>query len=233
MRLIWGDPRVPDPVGALDLEALVELLHVHPDVSREAKVDFLADGVTWERKAKRGQRAPTRTRSRERAKRDTLWTRTKTRVAVLRPYAGLGLVGPDVVAVEGAPFVLPSHVHRCHRWPRVAPPRIDAASARPCVPPVPPPARRHGDRAARAGRRGARSEERPPPHGCHGHRLVALARGNERSLQALNSLHVSPPSSPLPVFPPSLRLAISEDPGKINRGFLLPTPTNHESGIEV
>ena len=66
MRLIWGDPRVPDPVGALDLEALVELLHVHPDVSREAKVDFLADGVTWERKAKRGQRAPTRTRGRER-----------------------------------------------------------------------------------------------------------------------------------------------------------------------
>ena len=179
MCLIWGDPRVPDPVGALDLEALVELLHVHPDVSREAKVDFLANGVTWERKAKRGQRAPTRTRGRERAKRDTLWTRTKTRVAVLRPYAGLGLVGPDIVAVEGAPFVPPSHVHRCHRWPAkacVAPPRIDAASAR-RVPPIPPPARRHGDRAARAGRRGARSEESPPPHGCHGHRLARPCSG--------------------------------------------------------
>lgn len=63
--------------------------------------------------------------------------------------------------------------------------------------------------------------------------LLALARGNERSVQALNSLHVSPPSSPLPDRPPSLRLAISEDPGKISTGFLLPTPHSPRIKIEI
>lgn len=40
MGLVRGDPAVPHARRALDLQALVELLHVESHVSREAKVDW-------------------------------------------------------------------------------------------------------------------------------------------------------------------------------------------------